>query len=181
MTLRTRCLATLSAVLALWTASSPARAGDEPDLCSAGQLPMLSTDQRAICDHGREWIAVFKRGDIDGLMAMYTADAQVALHDQKKLVGIGAIRAYFAPALAQRPRVEFDLHVEAIRVHGDVAHLISRYWYTSVQGNDPPIQDAGRSLLIYQRAHDPAGKPVWKIMVDIDQSTPDVGFPAPRR
>jgi ketosteroid isomerase-like protein len=88
-------------------------------------------------------------------------------------VGVAAIRAGFAPALAAKPDVRFLLDIEDIRVDGDHAFLISKYWYESHGGGLPDIWDAGRSLIEYQRDDD--GR--WKILVDIDQATPDVTFP----
>jgi ketosteroid isomerase-like protein len=72
--------------------------------------------------------------------------------------------------------VEFLLDFEEIQVHGDVAHLVSKYWYLSVpkEGGDT-LRDAGRSVLIYKKAADGS----WLIYLDIDQQTPDVSFPAP--
>ncbi|MEZ5514986.1 MAG: SgcJ/EcaC family oxidoreductase [Steroidobacteraceae bacterium] len=152
-----------------------ARADDSENLCASAAQERRGADVRAICEQARRWIALFKAGDIDGLMSLYTPDAQVALHGQAKLTGSNAIRAYFAPALAAKRDVEFLLHVEDIRVYGDVAYLLSRYWYRSVKDGEPTYQDAGRSLLIYRR--DATGP--WRIHVDIDQATPDVTFPPP--
>ncbi len=168
-------------LLATLAIAAPAHAADEPDLCSPPELARQSAQVAEICAAGREWIADFKRADLDALMTLYTDDAQVALHGQKKLKGIAAVRGFFAGAFAKPARVEFDLHVEDIRIHGDVAHLISRYWYTSAPADGGPVyEDAGRSLLIYRRVKDASGRPRWKIMVDIDQATPDVAFPSPK-
>ncbi len=132
-----------------------------------------AADEAAIRDHTKAWIARFKAGDIDGLMALYMPDARLALHGQPMRVGVAAIRAGFAPALAAKPDVRFLLDIEDIRVDGDHAFLISKYWYESHGGGLPDIWDAGRSLIEYQRDDD--GR--WKILVDIDQATPDVTFP----
>ena len=133
-------------------------------------------DKAAIEAAGDSWIRAFRGGDIDALMNLYTADARVALHGQPALLGVDAIRAYFAPKLGTAD-VDFLLETEEIQVHGDVAHLVSKYWYTA-RPNDggEAYRDAGRSALIYKRAADGT----WKIHLDIDQATPDVSFPAPR-
>lgn len=121
-----------------------------------------------------EWIVAFKAGDIDALMSLYMIDAFVALHGQPALRGIDEIRAYFAPKMGTAD-VEFLLEYEQIEVHGDVAHLVSKYWYTGTpKAGGEPYRDAGRSALIYKRDAD--GR--WKIYLDIDQATPDVNFPA---
>jgi len=137
--------------------------------------PRPSDDEAAIRAAAREWIVHFEAGDLDGLMALYMPDARVALHGQSMRVGKGAIAAGFAPALAAKPAVEFLLDIEEIQVSGGHAFLMSKYWYTSHGGGMPDLRDAGRSLLEYQR--DTAGQ--WKILVDIDQATPDVAFPPP--
>ncbi len=134
-----------------------------------------AADEAAIRQAGKEWIARFKAGDIDGLMKLYMADAHVALHGQPMLSGIAAIRAFFAPALAAKPEVEFLLDIEQIKADGDHAFLVSKYWYISNGGGLPAIRDTGRSVLEYQRDSD--GK--WKILLDLDQATPDAAFPPP--
>ncbi len=150
-----------------------------PNICGPDYRRRRSADVDAICASGRRWIEVFRAGDIDGLMRLYMPNAQVALHGQPKLLGLGAIRAYFAPALAARPDVAFLLDVEDIQVQGDVAWLISRYWYTSIGKGGSRHQDAGRSLLIYRRDRSKVASGEWKIQVDIDQGSPDIAFPAP--
>ncbi len=138
---------------------SAARADDRADIEAAAE----------------QWIVAFKSGDIDALMRLYMPDALVALHNQSALRGVDAIRAYFAPAMGIA-EVEFRLEIEEIEVHGDTAHLVSKYWYTSApRDGGETYRDAGRSALIYKRDTD--GR--WKIYLDIDQATPDVSFPAP--
>jgi len=131
-------------------------------------------DVAAIEAAADEWIVAFKNGDIDALMSLYMPDAFVALHGQPALRGADEIRAYFAPKMGTAD-VEFLLEYEQIEVHGDVAHLVSKYWYTGTpKAGGEPYRDAGRSALIYKRDAD--GR--WKIYLDIDQATPDVNFPA---
>lgn len=131
-------------------------------------------DRRAVSQAARDWIAAFKSGDLEALMALYEPDAYVALHGQPVLRGIDAVREYFAPRVG-RGKVEFLLDIERIDVHGRIAHLISGYWFTLELPGQPRYEDAGRSLLIYRRA---AGGQ-WRIDVDIDQDTPDIVFPPP--
>ncbi len=160
-------------------ASSVAQADAATNVCDPSGKALRNRDVVAICQHGRDWISAFKDGDIDRLMRLYRPDAQVALHGQRKLNGIAEIRAFFSPALAAHPRVEFLLHVEDIRIRGDMAYLISRYWFTSETADGKKLQDAGRSLLVYQRERSAKRAGPWQIQVDIDQATPDVSFPPP--
>jgi uncharacterized protein (TIGR02246 family) len=131
-------------------------------------------DRSAVQQAARDWIRAFKSGDLDALMALYEPDAYVALHGQPVLRGIEAVRAYFEPRVG-RGEVEFLLDIERIDVRGDIAHLISGYWFTLDLPGQPRYEDAGRSLLIYRRA----ARGQWRIHIDIDQDTPDIVFPPP--
>ena len=129
-------------------------------------------DERAIRAGVVDWLGAFKSGDIDHLMTLYMPDALVALHGQKALRGLAEIRAYFAPGMG-KSEIRFDIEIDEIRIHGDTAHLVSRYWYTATpRDGGATYRDAGRSLVLYARDRD--GR--WKIQVDIDQATPDVVF-----
>ncbi len=135
---------------------------------------LAGADEDAIRAHGRMWVAAFKGGDIERLMALYTPDAEVALHGQPKLKGVAAIRAYFTPRLKTPPDADFRLAEESLEVDGRMAMFISRYWFTlRIAGK--PIEDAGRSLIVYRKG----GDGVWRIRADIDQASPDVTFPVP--
>jgi uncharacterized protein (TIGR02246 family) len=141
--------------------------------CTAIANP--TADERAIREGVDAWLAAFKAGDLDRLMRLYMPDAVVALHGQKALHGSDAIRAYFAPRMGTS-EVEFDIEIDEIRVHGDMAYLVSRYWFTArPRDGGGAYRDAGRSVVIYRRDRD--GR--WKLQLDIDQQTPDVRFDAP--
>ena len=145
-------------------------------LALAVAAPALAgPDEDAIRASARDWIARFKAGDIEGLMRHYRPDSQVALHGQPKLDGSAAIRAYFTPRLAAKPDVDFLLEDELLEVRGDRAVAMSKYWFTLRPPGKAPVFDAGRSVLVYQRGTD--GR--WQIRLDIDQASPDVGFPPP--
>ena len=128
------------------------------------------SDEDAIRAAGAEWTRYYHGADLDGLMSLYQPDAIVALHEQPALFGKPAIRNYFSTRLGG-PAAEFDLEYEAIRVEGELAYIVSKYWLAIGDGPDA-IQDAGRSLLVYRRGAD--GR--WRIEADIDQDTPDVTF-----
>ena len=134
-----------------------------------------SEDQNAAIEIvAQEWIEKFTSGDLDALMTLYEPDAFVALHGQPSLRGVAEIREYFSSRIGS-PGIRFDLDIEQIEIHGDVAHLISKYWFElPIEGRDP-YRDTGRSLLIYKKSdgHN------WRIYVDIDQATPDVSWPKP--
>ena len=151
------------------------------NLCAEQNLARLDSESRSICDHGAEWIERFKGRNLDSLMKLYVPDAVVALHGQKMLEGRESVKNYFATSMAAVKSVEFELDVERIEIHGNVAHLLSKYWFTSTTPDGTVIRDAGRSLLIYKKYPTEKGPGRWKIAFDIDQSSPDVSFPAPSR
>ena len=139
--------------------------------CSAG----LTDDQGPVRAEGSRWAEYYKAGDLDSLMTLYTDDAIVALHGQPALYGKDAVREYFSTRIGKADS-EFELDYELEEIHGDIAYIISKYWLVAKDretGNT--YKDAGRSLLVYKRG--PDGD--WLIAADIDQATPDVGFPSP--
>ncbi|MEL7537340.1 MAG: DUF4440 domain-containing protein [Pseudomonadota bacterium] len=134
---------------------------------------VVADDETALRQHADTWLAHYKAGDLDALMALYEDDAIVTLHDQPGLFGIDAIRAYFAAGLGKND-VTFDIEHELVEVNGNIGHVIAKYWLSATnRENGYVYRDAGRSLLIYKRGAD--GE--WRIAVDIDQTTPDVKWP----
>lgn len=138
--------------------------------------PALATpaDEVAIRAHGAQWVKAFKGGDIEAVMALYTTDAEVALHDKPKLKGIAAIRAYFTPLLKTPLDADFLLAEESLVVDHDTAVFMSKYWFT-IRTPQGEIRDPGRSLIVYRKGADG----VWRLRMDIDQAAPDVAYPPP--
>ena len=129
-------------------------------------------DIAAIEQVAQRWIELYTAGDLDRLMTLYTQDAVVALHGRPAMRGVEQIRNFFAPGMG-KSRVTFEIDIEEIQVHGDTAHLLSKYYLTSEpKAGGDTYRDAGRSLLIYKRNADNE----WKLYLDIDQATPDVQF-----
>ncbi len=123
---------------------------------------------------GGKWARYYESEDLDGLMTLYVDDAVVALHGQPALFGKQAIRDYFAARLGKAEST-FELKYEVRETHGDIAYIISQYWLKAVDKKSGDVLlDAGRSLLVYKKEDG-----AWKIAADIDQSTPDVGWPSP--
>jgi ketosteroid isomerase-like protein len=145
--------------LALVLVATPALAGRQEDAVRAA---------------GREWVTQFKAGNLDALMALYAESPEVALHDQPKLTGREAVRGYFANRLKTPPDADFLLLEESLEVRGNTALMMSKYWFT-LRAAGREFKDAGRSLVVYTRG--PKGR--WLIRQDIDQTSPDVKFPAP--
>ena len=123
---------------------------------------------------GSLWAEYYKAGDLDALMTLYTDDVIVALHGQPALYGRDQVREYFSTRIG-RADAEFELDYERVDVHGDIAWIVSKYWLVARdRATGDVYRDAGRSLLVYEK-HD--GR--WLIAADIDQATPDVGWPSP--
>ena len=129
-------------------------------------------DIAAIEQAAERWIELYSTGDLERLMTLYTQDAIVALHGRPALRGVEQIRNFFA-AVMGRSRVTFEIDIEEIQIHGDTAHLLSKYYLTAEpESGGDTYRDAGRSLLIYKRNADNE----WKLYLDIDQTTPDARF-----
>ena len=141
----------------------------------------LLTSTQAVADfeteiaaEGGKWARYYEQEDLEGLMTLYVDDAIVALHGQPALFGIAAIRDYFSSRIGKADSV-FELEYELRETHGEIAYIISKYWLKAVdKETGDTYLDAGRSLLVYKKQN---GR--WKIAADIDQSTPDVNWPAP--
>lgn len=139
-----------------------------PQFCISSE----EDDIAAIRQAADTWIEFYSAGDLDRMMTLYMPDALVALHGQPAMRGIDTIRAFFQPGMG-KSEVDFKIDISEIQIHGDTAHLVSKYWFTAVSKADGSVyKDAGRSVLIYKRDTD--GK--WKIYLDIDQATPDVDW-----
>ena len=108
-------------------------------------------------------------------MSLYEDHAVVFLHGQAGLYGKEAVRNYFASRIG-KSATRFELEYELTKIHGDIAYIVSKYWMRVENPETGAVfRDAGRSLLIYQKGADQK----WKIAADIDQATPDVGWPSP--
>ena len=144
-------------------------------------LSMLSVPVSAQTDfeteiaaEGGKWAKYYEQADLEGLMTLYVDNAIVALHGQPALFGITAIREYFSTRIGKAESV-FERDYELRETHGDIAYIISKYWLKATDNETGVVyKDAGRSLLVYKKQN---GQ--WKIAADIDQSTPDVAWPAP--
>ena len=137
--------------------------------------PAAASEDGPIRAEGSRWADYYRAGDLDGLMTLYMDDVVVALHGQPALFGKEAVREYFSTRIG-RAETTFELDYEVVEVHGDIAYIISKYWLHAVNRETRAVyRDAGRSMLVYKKDVD--GQ--WKIAADLDQSTPDVGWPSP--
>lgn len=147
-----------AAIVAAFAVSGPRAVADEASIRAAADL----------------WVQHYRAGDLDALMTLYDDAVIVALHGQPALYGKQAVHDYFASRIGTA-NVTFELDYERIEVHAKVAYLISKYWLRAVDSSGAEYKDAGRSMLIYKQA----GNGDWRIAADLDQATPDVGWPSP--
>jgi ketosteroid isomerase-like protein len=76
-------------------------------------------------DLARFFIARANAGDVDGLVALYQADAILVGPDGQPLVGAAAIHDFYAGLLKDKPAFQAGVQRPAIR-HGDIALTSSR-------------------------------------------------------
>ena len=145
----------------------------------------VPADDGPIRAEGSLWAKYYKAGDLESLMTLYTDDVVVALHGQPALFGKAAVREYFSTRIGKAD-TEFELDYEVVRVEGDTAWIVSKYWLVAVdRETGSEYRDAGRSMLVYRRKPSAAGggegddEVRWLIAADLDQATPDVGWPSP--
>ena len=136
---------------------------------------LAASEEGPIRAEGSLWAEYYRSGDLEALMTLYTDDVVVALHGQPALYGKAAVREYFSTRIGKAESV-FELDYEVVEVHGDIAYIISKYWLHATDKETGVVyKDAGRSMLVYKRGAD--GR--WLIAADLDQATPDVGWPSP--
>ncbi|HEV8508949.1 MAG TPA: SgcJ/EcaC family oxidoreductase [Gemmatimonadales bacterium] len=75
------------------------------------------------------WLDAARRRDLDGMMAIYTPDAQELLPGQPALVGRDAIREHYRRLLEELPRCSysFDLQEVTIAESADLAIVRGSY------------------------------------------------------
>ena len=75
------------------------------------------------------WLLAHGRGDLDGMMAIYTDDAEELLPDLAPIVGRDSIRAFYQALLEAHPRWRHELWPERIQVAraGDLAVVRGTY------------------------------------------------------
>jgi ketosteroid isomerase-like protein len=146
-------------------------------VCSAFFINQIQAEElkSPLGEEGSLWAKYYEAGDLDSLMTLYMDDVVVALHGQPALYGKEAVREYFSTRIG-KSAAKFELDYEVTETHGNIAYLISKYWLRAVNKETGAVyKEAGRSMLVYKKDTDQR----WKIAADIDQASPDVGWPSP--
>lgn len=103
---------------------------------------------------------MLEAGDIDGLMQLYDPDIVFMMEPGKVETGLNALRAFFAPLLAFRPKMKFT-RVSLLEADG-VAQLSYRWKMTCTTPDGNLIEQKGVSSDVVRRRPDGS----WAIIID---------------
>ena len=155
------CARIWSLLLVLLMISVPARA----DVEHVGP----PEDIAAIEAHAAAWARLYAAGDMAAMAALYEPDAWLMTQGVPALRGRDAILDHLGRS-AGGPAPDIRFANEQIRIEGDRAYLISKFWLEMPRADAPPVQLAGRSFLVFRKGPDGA----WRLWRDMDNAAPDV-------
>ena len=169
-------LALLALLTSACTTKDDAAAGQSADSAAAGAgaptdaRPVdLAADEQAIRKGSQDWLAAYRRRDVDGVIANYADDA-VAVYGGKVLTGRAAIRKNLEDELARvdKERPGFTPSWETTAVHvaqsGDLAYETGTYedvW------NEGKSRERGQFLTVFRKVD---GQ--WKVAQDMTAAEP---------
>ena len=115
---------------------------------------------------GASWLGAAARRDLDGMMAIYAADAQELLPNMPSLVGRDAIRAFYQGLIEQLPRFTHEFAPDEITVAtaGDLVVVRGSYRFTP-DTLKPQDVDVGKYVGVW-RYRD--GE--WRLSINISNS-----------
>ena len=128
-------------------------------------------DRSAIMKITAELLAAVNASNADGCVAVWAADGVLMPPHHPSVQGRQAIFEYFRSLFSQST-FRFTFTASHIHLAGDTA--LERVTYRAIiwpGGGDPPIEDVGKGLHVYERRPDGS----WKLTYDIwnsDQSLP---------
>jgi uncharacterized protein (TIGR02246 family) len=114
------------------------------------------------------WMAAAAQRDLDGMMAIYAADAQELLPDMQPVVGRDAIRAFYRGLIESMPRFanRFEPHEVIVAQSGDLAVVRGSYRFTA-DTNRPEAVQTGKFLGVWRyREGD------WRLQMNISNANP---------
>lgn len=138
--------------------------------CSS-KTPEIS-ENKSLEEFGPKWQAAYQSGDFASMRDLYEPDAWLMTRHQPARKGIDEILAYFKASREAGATAEITFDYEDETIDGDIAVKVSKWWLESPQAIGEPVQDSGRSLVIFKRGQDG----IWRLWRDIDNHTPDVTF-----
>ena len=100
---------------------------------------------------GASWLGAAARRDLDGMMAIYAADAQELLPNMPSLVGRDAIRLFYQGLIEQLPRFTHEFAPDEITVAtaGDLAVVRGSYRFTP-DTLEPQDVDVGKYVGVWR-------------------------------
>ena len=120
-------------------------------------------DRAAITRTTAELLSAVNACDADGCSAVWAANGILMPPHHPSVEGHQAIVQYFRSLFA-RSRLRFTFASSDIQLAGDTA--FERVTYTAIiwpRDDDPPIEDVGKGVHVYQRQADGS----WKLTHDI--------------
>ena len=114
-----------------------------------------------------DWLAAAERRDLEGMLAIYAADAQELLPDLPPIVGSAAIRVFYADLFRQFPRLAFHFAQEEVLVahSGDLAIARGTYRFTP-DANQPERVDSGKFVGVWRWIDGD-----WRLVLNISNGT----------
>ncbi len=112
----------------------------------------------AIRAANEQFMQTYKRRDVAGLAALYTADGQIMPSNSDFVTGISAIRDFWKAAMEMGIK-EARLDTLEVDGHGDTAIEVGRY---SMMVDGGQVVDTGKYVVIWKKVDG-----AWKLHRDI--------------
>lgn len=157
------CLLILSvcALVACAPAGEGGEEGADAATENAAETPAVDAGAE-LRDYAARWQAAYNAGDVDGLTALYAADA-VRFAGNSLTEGSDAIREQFVTAFENNPGAQIAIEVSRVEDSGDFAHVQGSWTFTATpEGATEPMSFTGKFLGAYHRQADGS----WVAMVD---------------
>lgn len=149
-------------IVCLFLLVSCAPAG-EVEAPAAEEAPSLEADIAAIKKVGEQEIATFVAGDVEAVLALFTADFEVMAPNQPAVRGEAA-RKWVMDFLGQFDFEAKPYSNEEVEVDGDLAyHRYSLEFTGTPKSGGDPVHEMGTGMHILKRQSDGS----WKITKDI--------------
>lgn len=120
-------------------------------------MPLVSHADHAarIRERDAGWLAAVARRDLDGMMAIYAADAEELQPGLPTIVGRPAIRRFYRELLERFPRLrhEFDPHSVTVAAAADLAVVQGAYRFIA-DTHQPEQAEVGKFLGVWVHRED---------------------------
>ena len=166
--MRTRSLPATVLFLTLAASSACRKAGNAPDSPSHDSPAALTDrDFAGVRAADSAFAASANAGNVDGVVAVYAANAALLPPNLPPQKGHSAIRSFWGGFL-DAYTVRFELESDTIEGRGDLAYNMGHYRFTAVPKAkaNPGVADEGKFLEVLKRQPDGT----WKYVVDMYSS-----------